>query len=362
MGVLSKAVRIRSVDPPDDGGCYGRHIVVTRCSVKLYRKLRPGHRPVAGNARLGLAVLSVTALLVSCAQTPSPAQPAEPSAPANPPQAESAAPPSPPPLPATPLPAQPRLAADPVQIADDLVADERTLRNPGSSEELLREAARRQQMAYRTIGRHPEWDAVVRPRIAPEFAAIYALNISARRHLDALLTTEANSTLPAWRIVAPPPAGELLGHYREAEAASGVGWHYLAAVNLVETRLGSITGTSSAGAQGPMQFLPSTFAAYGEGGDIYAPRDAILAAGRYLAANGFVGDPDHALFRYNNSDDYVAAVKDYAAVLAADPAALTGYHRWEVYYRTTAGDVLLPIGYEQASPVPVADYVAAHPQ
>ena len=36
-----------------------------------------------------------------------------------------------------------------------------------------------------------------------------------------------------------------------------------------------------------MQFLPSTFAAYGNGGDIHAPRDAILAAGRYLAANGF---------------------------------------------------------------------------
>ncbi len=48
---------------------------------------------------------------------------------------------------------------------------------------------------------------------------------------------------------------------REAEAATGVGWNYLAAVNLIETRLGSIAGTSTAGAQGPMQFLPSTGAA-----------------------------------------------------------------------------------------------------
>jgi hypothetical protein len=102
--------------------------------------------------------------------------------------------------------------------------------------------------------------------------------------------------------LAPPPEQELLAHYREAEAASGVGWNYLAAVNLIETRLGSVTGTSSAGAQGPMQFLPSTFAAYGDGGDIHAPRDAILAAGRYLAANNFAGDPDNALFRYNHSD------------------------------------------------------------
>ncbi len=56
------------------------------------------------------------------------------------------------------------------------------------------------------------------------------------------------------------------------------------------------------------------------------------------------------------------AVKDYAAVLAADPSAFTGYYRWEVYYRTTAGDVLLPIGYQATEPIPVDDYLAAHPQ
>jgi len=33
---------------------------------------------------------------------------------------------------------------------------------------------------------------------------------------------------------------------------------------------GSIQGDSTAGAQGPMQFLPSTFDAYGNGGDIYS--------------------------------------------------------------------------------------------
>jgi hypothetical protein len=66
--------------------------------------------------------------------------------------------------------------------------------------------------------------------------------------------------------------------------------------------------------------------------------------------------------RYNNSNQYVRAVNHYAAVLAADPAAFTGYHRWDVYYRTTAGDVLLPIGYSATSPIAVADYLATHPQ
>jgi hypothetical protein len=59
---------------------------------------------------------------------------------------------------------------------------------------------------------------------------------------------------------------------------------------------------------------------------------------------------------------YVHAVNDYAAVLAADPGAFAGYYRWDVYYRTTAGDVLLPVGYESTAPIPVDDYLADHPQ
>jgi membrane-bound lytic murein transglycosylase B len=158
------------------------------------------------------------------------------------------------------------------------------------------------------------------------------------------------------------PVDELMGDYRAAEADSGVGWNYLAAINLVETHFGSIVGVSTAGADGPMQFLPSTFASYGQGGDIHSPRDSIMAAGRYLAANGFAGDHDHAIYQYNHSRNYVQAVDQYAAVLAGDPAAFPDYYRWDVYYYTTAGDVLLPIGYAESSPIPVGDYLASHPQ
>ena len=168
--------------------------------------------------------------------------------------------------------------------------------------------------------------------------------------------------MPAWRIDPPAPAEELLGYFREAETAAGVGWNYLAAINLVETRFGRVVGISSAGAHGPMQFLPSTFAEYGDGGDILSPHDSIMAAGRYLAANGFADDRDRALFRYNNSDLYVRAINDYAALLAADPAVFGGYYRWDVYYLTTAGDVLLPIGYVANSPIPATDYLSTHPQ
>lgn len=310
------------------------------------------------NASLVLAAVGLA--LVGCTQSESPAPPPAPNA------TPSAAAPTSAPVTllddetTTPAGAQPQLSSDPAQLADDLVADEQAIRDPSTPEAVLQSAARRQQAAYRAIGYHSEWDAITRPRIPASLLEVYDLNVDARRNLTAM--AEVRDTIPAWRIVAPAPAAELLGYYRDAEAASGVGRNYLAAINLIETRLGSVVGPSSAGAQGPMQFLPSTFAAYGEGSDIYSPRDSIMAAGRYLAANGFPGDSDQAIYRYNNSTRYVQAVKDYAAVLLADPAAFAGYYRWDVYLKTTAGDLVLPIGYESTTPVPVAEYLATHPQ
>ncbi len=309
---------------------------------------------------MSLVIAATICVLAGCAHD----------SPSNPPPAPTVAPSAIPaqtmdqpttPGPATTAPGvQPKISSDPARLADDLVADEQKLRNPSMPEPELASAARRQQAAYRAIGRNPEWDAIIRSRIPQWLVATYDLNVDARRQLYPM--TEVRDTVPAWRIVPPAPADVLLAHYREAEAASGVGWNYLAAIHLIESRFGSIEGTSTAGAQGPMQFLPSTFEAYGDGGDIHSLRDSIMAAGRYLAANGFANDRDHAIFRYNNSDQYVRAVHDYAAVLAADPAAFAGYYRWDVYYRTTAGDVLLPIGYMSATPIPVETYLADHPQ
>ena len=162
-------------------------------------------------------------------------------------------------------PAQWRLASDPAHLAGDLVADEQALRDPSSSEAVLMAAARRQQAAYRALGRHPEWDPIARPRIPPSLLEVYDRNVDARRQLTAMSKDQGKDTLPVWRIDPPPPADELLGYYREAESVSGVGWTYLAAINLIETGFGRVAGVSTAGAQGPMQFLPSTFAAYGEG-------------------------------------------------------------------------------------------------
>jgi Transglycosylase SLT domain len=320
------------------------------------RKVRPAKSTRSGlthnrvvRCSIALLVVAMTFALAACSGSTSAST--APTATAKRPTAAIALPPAP-----------RRLASNPAQLADDLVTDEQALRDPSSSEAVLVAAAHRQQAGYRALGRHPEWDPVVRPGIPPSLLEIYDRNVDARRQLTALNEGQAKDTLPAWRIDPPTPADELLGYYRNAEAATGVAWNYLAAINLVETGLGRVVGMSHAGAQGPMQFLPSTFAKYGDGGDILSPHDSIMAAGRYLAANGFADDHDRAIFRYNNSSRYVGAVNDYAAVLASDPAAFAGYYRWDIYYHTTAGDVRLPIGYVATEPVSVTDYLATHPQ
>lgn len=298
-------------------------------------------------ASLASAALGIAVVLAGCSAQAPPAE-----APAAPITKMDDAP-------APPTGAQPRLAADPAQIGDDLVADEAALRDPATPEPAMVAAARRQQAAYRAIGRNPDWDPIIRPKIPANLIQTYDRNVDARRQLSAM--SPLRDTLPAWRIIAPAPAAELLGYYRDAEAATGVGWNYLAAINLIETRFGSIAGVSMDGAQGPMQFMPQTWAAYGNG-DVNSPRDAIMSAGNYLAASGFAANPDRAIYAYNHANEYVRAVKDYAAILADDPGAFAGYYRWDVYYNTTSGDVLLPIGYAQSQRIPVGDYLAAHPQ
>jgi hypothetical protein len=158
--------------------------------------------------------------------------------------------------------------------------------------------------------------------------------------------------LPHWTIVLPPPPSTLLGYFRTAQSRFGVRWEYLAAIELIETRFGRIQGVSSAGARGPMQFLPDTWARYGSG-NIDNAHDAILGAARYLVANGAPGDMADALYHYNNSRDYVRAVQDYASRMRADPLAYDGYYYWQVFYAHAGGTVFLPVGYPKVRPVPV---------
>lgn len=249
-------------------------------------------------------------------------------------------------------------------IAAEITAAERGIRDTSRSVESVAELGRRQQRAYQLLARHSDLQDAVASSIPADVATAFGFNVAARQavvdHAAGAPPSEPSSTLPAWTILEPRPIDELLADYREAQAATGVPWEYLAAINFVETRMGRIGGESSAGARGPMQFLPATWATCCVG-DIEDPHDAILGAATYLVSEGAPGDMHAALFGYNPNEGYVGAVTAYASNLMADPLAYRGYHAWEVYVASTVGTVHLPFGYTSTTPVDAAEYVRTHP-
>jgi membrane-bound lytic murein transglycosylase B len=259
---------------------------------------------------------------------------------------------------------RPRVATSPEEVAKQIVAAERAISDASTPPDVLAAAGHLQQIAYRTLTTRPQWDRAVRKELPAKLRKVVADNVASRREFRSMHPTrrrQLHKDLPDWRIVAAAPAKKLLAHYRAAEARFGVDWEYLAAINFIETSFGRIRGTSVAGAQGPMQFIPTTWDIYGRG-DINSVRDSIFAAGRFLKAQGFAKSRAGALFRYNNSSAYVRGVTLVAKLMQRRPRAFYGYYNWKVYYLTRLGHVLLPEGYVSKRRIPVRAYLAEHPK
>ena len=144
----------------------------------------------------------------------------------------------------------------------------------------------------------------------------------------------------------------LLPIYQAAGIEYGIRWEILAAINEIETDYGRNLNVSSAGAVGWMQFMPSTWAAYGTDAnkdgrkDPYNPVDAIFAAARYLKAANYENDVRAAIWAYNHADWYVDSVLLRARLIAGVPADLIGSltglteGRFPVYARARYADDL----------------------
>ena len=123
----------------------------------------------------------------------------------------------------------------------------------------------------------------------------------------------------------------------EAQARFGVRWQLLAAINFVESAFNKVRNDSGAGARGPMQFEPATWKAYGLGGNIADPHDAILGAANYLAANH--GRVDERLRSTTTTARRSTSMRCFATrgASAAIAHAFFVYYSWRVYFRKPAG-------------------------
>ncbi|MEO3810181.1 lytic transglycosylase domain-containing protein [Sphaerisporangium sp. B11E5] len=237
---------------------------------------------------------------------------------------------------------------DPVRLAEALHSTTRALREAvdawtrsggaarGRPPETVELQALYQQRIYRYAARHRDLADRAFAKLPKALAAEARDNTRAIRELLALaVPLKGKATF----VVKPPlPADVLLGHFKRAERRFGVEWELLAAVMFVETKFGRVRSKSHAGAQGPMQFMPATWRAYGLGGDVHDVRDAVMGAANYLRASGAPGDRRRALHAYNPSNAYVDAVSLHARQIERDPRNFYAYYNWQVFVITTTGE------------------------
>ena len=154
--------------------------------------------------------------------------------------------------------------------------------------------------------------------------------LGARARVIRLAPAAAPTSLP---VDSNPPAGQPADYLQlfqqsAARYCPGLSWTVLAAIGQIESADGQNVGPSTAGALGPMQFLPSTWATWGIDGfgdtgapDVMNPFDAVPSAARLLCADGAASGGAglrQAIFDYNHADWYVDEVLTLAAEYARE--------------------------------------------
>ena len=255
------------------------------------------------------------------------------------------------------------VSADNALDAAELFTEvERALRVDGLSPEAYADLGHTEQLTIRTLIRNEDWIPEFLAAVPEDLRPFAELHIEARQQLGAHVgDAPPGENVPPWQIIEPAPADDLVAFYKSASEQTGIDWEVLAGVNLIETVIGRINGVSTAGAQGPMQFLPTTWPEVSEGGDVLDPDDAIHGAARYLVQRGGLDDINAGLWGYNNSPEYGFAVLAYAEMLALDERAFRGIYNWEVYVGSVEGLLWLPVGFNTPERFPAADYVTDNP-
>ena len=217
------------------------------------------------------------------------------------------------------------VASQPPALVQQLRADEHVLAHAVGAR-FLSAARDRQLLIIRIAANAATTAAVLRSR--PDERD----DLVARRDLTRL-SAASPPQVGGVHVGAALPAGRLLGYYRLAQRRFGIGWQLLAAINFVESDFGRARTTARADAQGPMQFEPATWRAYGLGGKVDNPHDAILGAANLLAANGGRTSVRRAIQHYNRSPLYWDAVIRLAHRMTVVPTAFREYYSWRLRLR-----------------------------
>jgi len=154
--------------------------------------------------------------------------------------------------------------------------------------------------------------------------------LGAKSTVIRLVPAEVSTSLPVDTKVPAGRPSTYIQLFQESAAryCQGLSWTVLAAIGQIESADGQNMGPSTAGALGPMQFLPSTWAVWGIDGfgdtgppDIMNPFDAVPSAARLLCADGATDGGAglrQAIFDYNHADWYVDEVLTLAGEYARE--------------------------------------------
>jgi hypothetical protein len=145
-----------------------------------------------------------------------------------------------------------------------------------------------------------------------------------------LVPVEISTSLPVAAVPSTGRPSSYLQLFQESAAryCPGLSWTVLAAIGQIESADGQNMGPSTAGALGPMQFLPSTWQTWGTAGfgdtgtpNIMNPYDAVPSAARLLCADGAASGGSglrNAIFDYNHAGWYVDEVLTLAGEYAQE--------------------------------------------
>ncbi|MFI0937422.1 NlpC/P60 family protein [Streptomyces sp. NPDC021020] len=181
--------------------------------------------------------------------------------------------------------------------------------------------------------------------VAAVLACFTLLMTLAAAGAASLLSPFTGTTSPASAAaLSDIPPDYLTLYIDAAQTCQGLDWPVLAAIGKIESDHGRSglpgvhAGANSAGAEGPMQFLPASFTSVttqvsgGPAPSPYNPHDAIYAAATYLCRSGAPTNLHRAVYAYNHAEWYVSQVLTQAALYtspstlgaprAAAPAAL----------------------------------------